>query len=695
MSQKVQILIKDKWWLIIVGLLIGLGVAFPWLGGGRLLLLDWPVGPHQPVLTPQAYGLQGGLITGLVVQIVLYPIFHLLGDYATTFIIIAIFPVAAVAIGSLVGGSLWTKIPAAIFYCVNPFVYDRIYAGQLSLIFGYAILPFAVKSLLAQPEPSRTRWVKTGLWWIALITCAPHFVWIFGVVFGVFVLLSIRSPKVLLRLLFSAVFAGIGISYELISGLSGGIGIHVGSRAFAAYQTRGGPGIGLFSNVLGLYGFWRQGPLLAKQAITGWPIFLAGIILVAAFGMFSHYRSGNPNSDNNKKVTVLVASGIAGMFLAMGDQGPIGSFFKFAYDYIPFFKIMREPQKFSILWALALATGFGWGTGELYKKAFGKAAKIFTALVAIGLCLVYEPLMFNGFDGQLKTTKFPSSWYKANKIIGKGQGSILALPWHLYLSYPFTSSVIANPSPSFFSRPTISGDNEQLPGLPSSSTLRRSAFLQYVYNYGPDIGTFGSIVAPLGVKYIVLEKTVDWRNYSWLNNQQDLKKIFNSSSIEVFQNQNYQGLGTASSKITTVPNWGSILALAQLGKLKGQVLQVQNPGPGPMVLPQGTSRIPPASPVKVKRSFAAKYYIDSHQPGWIQLSLLYDPGWTLQGRPAIQLAEGNLGWSNNGKASVVFFSPVDLIFVGYGVSFFTVFFGIIYLILDKYQLKKEELLVEG
>lgn len=695
MVQKVQILIRDKWWLVGVGLVIGLGIAFPWLAGGRLLLLDWPVGPHQPAISPQAYGLQGGLVTGLVVQIALYPIFHLLGDYATTFIIIAIFPIAAVAIGSLVGGNIWTKVSAAIFYCVNPFVYDRIYAGQLSLIFGYAILPFAVKSLLLQGEPSRSRWIKTGLWWIALITCAPHFVWIFGVLFGVFTLLSMNSPQLLLKLLYSAVFAGIGISYELISGLSGGIGIHVGNRAFAAYQTRGGPGIGLFTNVLGLYGFWRRGPLLAKQVITGWPIFLAGIILVAAFGMWSHYRQAGLKLDDKKKVLVIAISGVVGIFLAMGEQGPIGSVFKFAYDYIPFFKIMREPQKFAILWALTLATGFGWGIGELYIKSFGKTAKMFTAFVAISLCLVYEPLMFNGFDGQIKTTKFPSSWYKTNKLLGKGQGSALVLPWHLYLSYPFTNGVIANPSPSFFSRPVISGDNEQLPGLPSSSTFRRSAFLQYVYNYGPDINTFGSVVAPLGVKYVVLEKTVDWRNYSWLNDQQDLKKVFNSASIEVFQNTSYKGLGTVSSKITTVPNWGSILALAQFGKLKGQALQVKYPGPGPMTLPPRTSQVPSISPVRIRQSSIDRYHIGNHRPGFIQLSLLYEPGWILQKMPAIQLAEGNLGWFSNGKASVAFFGREDLIFVGYIISFSTIFCGIIYLVFDKYQLKKKQLSTES
>src|ERR1039457_1169094 len=50
---------------LILGIVIGLGVCAPLLGGDRLFLLDWSVGPHNAIATPAALGLNGGLTTGI------------------------------------------------------------------------------------------------------------------------------------------------------------------------------------------------------------------------------------------------------------------------------------------------------------------------------------------------------------------------------------------------------------------------------------------------------------------------------------------------------------------------------------------------------------------------------------------------------------------------------------------------------
>jgi len=39
---------------LILGVVIGLGVCAPLMGGGRLFLLDWSIGPHYGVVTPAA-----------------------------------------------------------------------------------------------------------------------------------------------------------------------------------------------------------------------------------------------------------------------------------------------------------------------------------------------------------------------------------------------------------------------------------------------------------------------------------------------------------------------------------------------------------------------------------------------------------------------------------------------------------------
>ena len=52
------------------------------------------------------------------------------------------------------------RLGAGLFYAVNPFVFDRLYAGQLGVLLGYALLPFAVDALLdaaRKPAPCGAR----------------------------------------------------------------------------------------------------------------------------------------------------------------------------------------------------------------------------------------------------------------------------------------------------------------------------------------------------------------------------------------------------------------------------------------------------------------------------------------------------------------------------------------------------------
>ncbi len=44
---------------------------------------------------------------------------------------------------------------AGLFYAVNPFVFDRLYAGQLGVLLGYAALPFAADALLGAARSRR------------------------------------------------------------------------------------------------------------------------------------------------------------------------------------------------------------------------------------------------------------------------------------------------------------------------------------------------------------------------------------------------------------------------------------------------------------------------------------------------------------------------------------------------------------
>ena len=156
----------------------------------------------------------------------------------------------------------------------------------------------------------------------------------------------------------------------------------------------------------------------------------------------------------------------------------------------------------------------------------------------------YTPTIFGGLDGQLALSQLPSSWARADALMGNGAGKILALPWHQYLEYSFTGGrVIANPAQSSFTRDVIAGDNLQVADFASNSTSPQSKYLQTLFNDGQQLKDFGALVAPLGVQYVVLAKTTDWSSYKWLTHQDDLRLVMTTKSLEVWQNMDFQGVG--------------------------------------------------------------------------------------------------------------------------------------------------------
>ncbi|MHB1712903.1 MAG: hypothetical protein ACYCV7_16155, partial [Acidimicrobiales bacterium] len=598
---------------LLLGLVFALGVCWPLIGGGRAFLLDWVMGPRTALLPSSFYGLSGGLTSGLPFVLVVELLTHLIGSAATWLPIAAFFPIATVSMGRLVGGRQWARLGAATLFAINPFVFQRLYVGQISLLLGYALLPLVVRSMVRAVDGRGIAKLSPVLWVALLTGMSPHFAWICGVLLFAVVLAHRRR----LAALGWAAMVGAGflptLAYVFLPASATSLPVTVGSHSLAGFQTTGDPHVGLFGNVAGLYGFWRAGPVpvLPKSEVSGWFFLLLAVLVVVVVGAVSAIKGdkgggavpsdsdaplqGRVRLDRRLVASVVVIGAVVGYFLALGTQGPTGPLFIWAYYHIPFFKIMREPEKFSVLLALGYAACFGWGI-ERWAGSFAPGRRtvrvVLVFVVAIGLPLAYTPTIFDGLDGQIAPSQLPASWSRAQQITGSRTGDLLFFPWHLYMAFPFTGRrVIANPAPSSFTGDVISGDNIQLGKLYTDSTSPRSAYIVRLIAESGGGGAFGTKVAPLGVQYVVLAKTVDWKNYLWLTHQSDLRVVLNTPSLEVWQNTAYRGLG--------------------------------HRGGAP-----------------VKRLSPVAYRILPGQPGWVTVGTTYRPGWFLNGRAARSTPEG-------------------------------------------------------
>ncbi len=635
---------------LVLGLLLALGVCWPLFGGGRTFLLDWVFGPHTPIFPASFFGLDGGLNTGGPFAVAIGAASSVLGAAATWLPIAAVFPVAALGMSRLVGGSQWARLGAATLFAVNPFVFQRIAAGQIGLLLGYAFLPFVVRSMLTAVDAHGVRKLLPVLWMALVTAMSPHFAWITAVLLLAVVVCHRRRLAALGWAALVGACYLVSLAYILLPPAGATL---PSAGSLTTFQTSGDPRFGLFGNVVALYGFWRTGPgpVLPKSEISGWFLFLLAILVVAAAGVVATFRAGGSGRDETNRsedpetirserpgstsggvggvldrralVSVVSVAAVVGFFLALGAQGPTGFLFRWMFDDLPFFDIMREPEKFSMLLALGYAVCFGVGAERLAAGAVARRRTIGRAAVAsflaVGLPLAYTATLFNGLNGQIASSQLPASWSRAQSISGGRTGALLFLPWHEYLAFDFTQDrVIANPSPSSFTGEVISGTDPELDGLPENPTTS-SAYLVRLLNDAGATGSFGAQLAPLGVQYVALSKTVDWRSYRWLSSQPSLRLEFDSPTLELWKNLAYRGIG----------------------------------GRG-------------GSPVT--RLSATAYRIPPGRAGQVTVAIPYQKGWSLNGVAASSTAQGTLTVRAGPSGGVLRFGPWRLVLVGDLVS---------------------------
>jgi hypothetical protein len=623
--------------LIVCG---GLTIAIvaPLLHSGTVLLLDYgtyPAGPN-PQLDASVWGFPPGLVTRAPVDVVLSAAFRAL-DWGSLrllpFVILA--PLVWVGFRRLLGPRTLAVAAATITFVVNPWTDDRMGAGQVYLLVGYALLPLLTSMLFLRTARPFTHAVLTGLLIALLIALAPHFIFIAGLLVAVAltVHLALRDWQ-RAKEIGGALVAVCAISvYWLVPALLFHPGsLPVTNADLSAFQTSSDARYGLGLNVLGLYGFWRPGNPLAKGTLGGWPFLLIAILVLVGVGSWFAWSRLRARS----LVITLAVVAVIAYFLALGNQGPTGGLFTLLYDHLPGFAIMREPEKFSGLLALAYATFFGLGVTCLAGLSQRALQRRFVIGLAMAIPCVYGFTTFWGFGGYAAPSAYPASWAQADSIMGTGDQAVLALPWHLYLDFPWTQGrTVVNPMASYFRRPVISGDNIEAGDIETESTDPRSDYLSYLFAVGSETTHLGRLLAPLGIRYVLLAKTDDWKDYSFLDTQSDLRVVKDWGDLTLFENLEPSPLATAPPATITVDTWGDVVGLAQETSLADYYVVVRNPGPGPIrepaVVAAASSSAPPAvqlrSPVQVTvRTTSASSRLVVAEP--------YDPDWSANGQSA-------------------------------------------------------------
>lgn len=528
---------------------LSLLILGPLLKPGYILLLDYVVGPHPkflidgdaaynswPVFT-LLYSLSKIIPSWLVQKTVLFGVLFTAG--------IAMHIVVPVK-------SQGARYFAGTLYMVNPFVFARLQAGHIGLLLGYSIAPFVAFAFLRfLREPDIKNAIKAGLWLTILALFSLHSLFvllILAIGLGVFALNNRRDRDYLSHLakgfvVFLLVFLILNAFWlvPFVFGRSPVSSIDI--RHVKDFETRPDGQFGVIFSVAGMHGFWHTQMFNLKKAVPVWPVLFLLILALAVYGLISAVR----DEDLRLPAIVLALTTALAVPLAAGTASwAVKDVWLWMFNHVPFFKGYREPQKFVALIALTYAYLGAVGVdniirqaGKRYKGGFLRHLPVVFVLSAIITVVIYTYPMFWGLGGEMRSVGYPDSWYRANEIMQKDptEGKALFLPWHLYMRFRFNHvyRVVANPADQFFQRPVIRGDNLELKEVYTTSKDPASRKVEESIDKGKNGLSVAPDLSRLGVRYVVLAKNDDWREYRWLYRQKQLVKVYETSDIVLFK----------------------------------------------------------------------------------------------------------------------------------------------------------------
>ncbi|MDP3997404.1 MAG: hypothetical protein U1C49_01235 [Candidatus Andersenbacteria bacterium] len=554
----ISALLKRFWpYLVLLG--FGLVVVWPWFSQrGFLFLLDF-VSPPQLIRPPAPW--QAAYLSGLPYRWLAWAMSHFLTT-ATTLKLLFSLPLFLAGISMyqlcrhvLRGTADWPALSALIagvFYTYSPFVITRVFMGHVFLLYGYALVPWALLAWIKfQQRATTRRGLYTSLALAATVLVSIHYFILAPLLLLFFLRLPRRKnsqtflPWLYLALPVSAVIAFSFILYRYIPFPQLN---PVGPWARALLAPYSGSYI---FDVLNLSATWKIDLpfLLSWELRPGFGLVSAVLLAVMTGGFFWMRRLPSTRWISYRLILTI----FVGLFLAVGVAQPVTApVAAWLYQHVPFWLGLRDSAKFISLIALAesilLAAGI-CALSAVWSRARRKQVTFLAPAIVSLLVLYLSSAAFYGFGNQLHPLSYPASWQQAQAWFSANHQApprTLFLPWHMYLPFSFTNyRTIANPARLYFTgADMISGNSNEVGGtfgrpfIYAENTDATHQYLQKALSDSPSRDDFGTRLAPLCIQYVMLATdTLDAADYNFLYRQKDLEIVFSQPNLTIWRNK--------------------------------------------------------------------------------------------------------------------------------------------------------------
>jgi hypothetical protein len=485
----------------------------------------------QSHLSPAYWGLPAGTNAGSLGRLPFDALLRLAGvigivPVAQKLLLLGIVFVAGLGMHRLTGGRTPGRVFAGVLYAVNPFVYERLVAGQWFLLLGYALIPWAYGAFRSLEDPRR----RLAPWTFALLTAVTgfadaHMAALLGVLCLATAIAQLRirqaaSRRRVGRQAFAFVLAALSSLLWLLPtpGLRD-LWSHVGHSQLQLYGTVGDPRWGSLLSVLGLGGFWNDAHP-AASALAVWPLFVIVLVGLALRGLVLRRDRG--------VAAAVAVCGVLGALVALGMASAVTRpVTLWLMDHVAFLRSFRETDKAVALLAFAYAFLGAGAVDELVGSQRSSVLARGLAATAVAVPLLYGSHELGGAWGSLHPVSFPSSWSQANTLLESDapNSRTLFLPFHGYLHLDFARSrVVYNPAQSFFSTAILAGRSvDQDPAHQDVNDPEQTEVTTLLTNPArPDLGR---CLAALGVSHVLLAHESDWRRLGVLEHRSDMQVV--------------------------------------------------------------------------------------------------------------------------------------------------------------------------
>jgi hypothetical protein len=465
----------------------------------------------------------------------------------------------------------WLVFIASLFALFNPFVYDRAMYGQFGIVAAFGLMlvgaGFLLEYLLEHLEKKQWRQIVfAGLAFAFSIQCSQHFIF-FIAAFYIFVFLPGlfigkretvedggndkvgAKAKIIAALKISAILLVIAFVLNanwLVGGVTGTsalgqfVSTGITQQDLVAFQTSGKTGADALGNVLMMSGFWGKDQFRYADLTTfanNWGRSFFLLLPLILWGFFVGLRS---KEKKYRAMTIGAGTLFAvSIILAAGIRIPVGSQITyFLFNHLPFYKGLRESQKWVSVATMIYLIFLSVGLREFFATKIVQRNALIMKILVGAIIVMQAPLLLWGFGGQVKSVQYPSDWYTVNGYIVHDDagcsGSILFFPWHEYMSFSWIGAIIANPAPSFFQCPVISGTDMEWGGniIGASEDPEGQAVVAWL-NAGGKTDLLQN--SAYNIKYIVLAKELDWQSYIGMGTNPQLQPVMETATLVVYK----------------------------------------------------------------------------------------------------------------------------------------------------------------